>query len=159
MTSTELGRPLTVVSPITGELIQLDADDATLAGYLADVREHESLLREAKTLVGSELLRRMDAAATWTIHLPNSVTITAPSPAPGEEFDELALRTALLELADEGVITPSAVDRAVEPVVTYKTHAVGIRALRKLGGRVAAVVDFHARPVEKRRYVTVDRSR
>ncbi len=155
--STELDRPITVVSPRTGELLTLDAPDQDLGNYLLDVREHESLLREAKSIVQGELLRRFDQDRMWTRHVPG-LELKGSSPEPVEEYDELALRSALLELVEEGVLTVEAVDRAVEPVVTYKARKAGISALRKGGGRVAEIVDEHARLTEKKRYVTVSRA-
>jgi hypothetical protein len=151
--STEIA---TVISPRTGEVISLDAPDQDLGGFLNDVRDLESAIRESKRAVHDELLRRMDSAATWTVHVPG-LKLSGPSPAPTEEFDELELRTALLTLVDEGVISVEAVDRAIEPVVTYKARRAGINALRKLGGRVAETVTAHARSVEKTRYVKVER--
>lgn len=157
MSGTDLDRPITVVSPRTGEVLTLDASTEDLGGYLADIREHESLLREGKNLVGGELVRRMDEGACWTLHT-GGLKLSAPSPAPAIEYDELALRESLLQLADEGVISVEAVDRAVEPVVTYRARKSGINALQKLGGRVAAVIDAHANEVSKTRYVKVERA-
>ncbi len=158
MTGQELTRPVSVVSPITGEQLELDRPSTDLAQFLADVREAESLLREAKSLVGGELLRRLDQGACWTLHLDGGLTIKAPSPAPAEEFDELALRDDLAQLVEDGTITEAAAAAAVETVVTYKVRKAGITALRKLGGTIAATIDRHARPVEKPRYVSVSRT-
>ena len=153
-----IGTEITVVSPRTGEVLTLQSPTADLGAYLADVREHESLLRESKNYVQAEILRRMDANAEWTNHVEGGLKLTGSSPAPSEEFDELALRTSLLELADEGLITQEAVDKAVEPVVTYKARKAGINSLRKLGGRVADAISQHASEVQKTRYVRVERS-
>lgn len=156
-TSTELGQPITVVNPVTGEVLGLDRPNEDLVQLLADVREYEAMLREVKRIVQRELLVRLDRDGKWTLHLENGLKVSAPSPEPTEEFDELALRAALLELADEGVLTVEAVDRAIEPVVTYKAHKNGLNALRKLGGRVKAVIDAHASEVVKDRRITVGR--
>jgi hypothetical protein len=154
--SMEVGRPFTVVSPRTGEVIGLDAPIQDLGGWLADVREQESLLREAKSAVQSEVLARMDKDRRWTVHA-GGYKLESSSAEPTEGYDELALRSALLDLVDEGELTVEAVDRAVEVVVTYKAKKAGIAALKKGGGRVAEIVAEHARLVEKRRYVTVTR--
>jgi hypothetical protein len=156
--STEVGRPITVVSPRTGEVLTLDAGTDQLAGLLADFSEHEAVVKESKRYVQDELLRRLDSAAQWTMHVEGGLKISAPSPAPAEEFDELALRESLLQLADDHVIAIEAVDRAVEPQVSYKARKAGVNALRKLGGRVAETVDAHARSAEHKRYVRVERS-
>jgi hypothetical protein len=144
-----------VLHPMTGELLELaHAQTDDLGRFLADVRDYESRLKEAKSLVSREVLRRQDMAATWTTHT-DGYTLKGSSPAAGEEWDELALRESLWELVDQGVISEEAAGAAVETVVTYKVRASGVGALRKLGGRVAETVNQHATPVEKTRYVTV----
>jgi hypothetical protein len=147
---------LTVI-PFTGEAVDLaSAGIDDLARLLADVKEYQSRLSEARSLLSREVLRRQDQAAKWTTPAGGYVLKSA-SPAPGEEFDALALREDLLGLVDEGALSIQAVDAAVETIVTYKARKSGVNALRKLGGVVAQIVDRHARPVEKARYVSVVR--
>lgn len=155
--STDVGKPITVVSPTTGEVIELSAPTDALAQYLADVREAELLLREAKRLVSREITSRLDRIASWTLRLEGGLTVKTQSPAPSEEWDALAARSDLLQLVDEGVLGVEAVDAAFEPVVTYKPRKAGINALRKLGGRVVEILSAHSREVEKERYVSVSR--
>lgn len=156
--SEESTRPIQVVSPITGELFELDRPSIDLARLLQDVRDAESMLREAKRVVGDELLRRMDQAASWTIRLEGGLTVKSSSPAAVEQFDAPELHDDLMALVDEGVLTVEAADAAVETVVSYKARKVGINALRKLGGRVAEIVNAHARSEEPTRYVSVTRT-
>lgn len=141
------------MNPATGEVLTLTSPSEDLGAYLAAVKDLESQVRDYKRVVTDELLRRMDASADWTLHLPG-MKLSAPSPAPAEEFDELALREDLLELVDAGRLSIEAVDRAIETVITYKAHKAGINALRKVPG-LAEVIARHTRTVEKRRYVTV----
>lgn len=150
-------RSIQLVNPSTGELVELDGPTEALAEFLADMREHESLCREAKKLVTREVVSRMDRQAAWTIRAAG-LKLSAASPQPTEEFDGPELKEALHALVEEGVISIEAVDAAVETVVTYKPRKAGIVALRKLGGRVAEVVDAHSREVEKERYVSVSRA-
>lgn len=148
----------TAVNPRTGEVLSLDAPTSDLGAWLADLRDHEQLVRDMKALVTGEVLARMDRQGLWTLEdVETGIRLRGASPAPVEEFDAPALRDALLELVDEGVLEAAAVDRAIEVVVEYKPRKAGLAALRKLGGRVAAAVDAHARQVEKRRYVNVER--
>lgn len=156
--STEVGKPITVVSPVTGEVLELTAHTDALAQYLVDVRETELLLREAKKLVSREIASRLDRIATWTLRLEGGLMVKTQSPQPTEEWDALAARSELLELVDEGVLSVEAVDAAFEPVVTYKPKKAGINKLRKLGGRVAEILSAHSHEVEKERYVTVSRA-
>ena len=156
--STELDtQPITVVSPRTGEVLELDSSTEDLAGYLADVREYESLLREAKNLVQRELLHRMDRAAKWTERVPK-YKLSAPSPKPEEQWDGATLRARLLELVDTGALAIEAVDAAVETVVSFKIRKAGVNALRAQDGAAARIVDELVTTVEKDRRVTVTRA-
>jgi hypothetical protein len=153
-TVTQLGDPV-LVNPQTGEALDLTAPTEDLASWFAAVRELELQIRERKQRVTSELLRRMDRGAAWTVRV-GQFKLTAPSPAPVEEWDGVELRAALLELVDDGTLDIAAVDAAVETVITYKPRKAGITALRKLGGRVAETVNGLAREAEKARYVKVE---
>lgn len=155
--STEVGHPITVVSPRTGEVLALDAETEDLAGYLADVREHESLLREAKNIVQRELLRRFDHAKQWTVRVPK-YKLSAPRPKPEESWDGGALRDALLPLVDSGELPIEALDAAVEVVIDHKVKKVGINALRDGGGEAAAIVNRLVETSEKERKVSVSRA-
>lgn len=147
-----------VILPHTGEALALEtADTADLARLLDEVKDAESRLKEAKSLLSREVLRRQDQAASWTTHAPGFV-LKGSSPAPSEEFDALALREELLGMVDEGALSIEAVDAAVETVITYKARKSGINALRKLGGVVAQIVDRHATEIDKPRYVRVERA-
>ena len=152
----EVGQPIRLVSPITGEILELDSPTDKLGGLLADIREHESMVKELKSLVNGELLRRMDRAASWTVYA-SGMKLSAPSSKPPEEFDGAKLREALLALVDSGDLAIEAVDAAVEVVVDYKVHKSGINALRKRED-TRAIVDAYASEVEKPRYVSVSRA-
>lgn len=157
MTELVSTQSIQLVNPSTGELVELDGPTESLAEFLADMREHESLCREAKKLVTREVVNRMDKGAAWTLHVAG-LKLTSTSPQPTEEFDGPGLHEALDVLVREGVISPEALDAAVETVVTYKPRKAGINALRKLGGRVAKTVAAHRREVEKDRYIRVERA-
>lgn len=146
-----------LVNPSTGELLTLDSPTEDLGRFLADMREHESLCREAKRAITREVVARMDKGATWTLHV-EGLKLSSQSPAPVEEFDGPALHEALQFLVDEDVIGVEALDAAVETVISYKPRKAGINALRKLGGRVADVVDEHRTVIDKDRYVSVSRA-
>lgn len=153
--STEVQRAVQFANPLTGEVLTLGSPDADLAGYLADLREYESVLKEHKSMVNRELLARMDRSAKWTIHA-GSLKLTAPSPDPGEEWDGAGLYTALCDLADQDLISTEAVNAAVEIQHVYKVKKAGVNALRKLPG-VGQLVDRFCEPAEKARYVRVSR--
>lgn len=145
--------PAPPVDPLTGELCPLDGPTDALGTFLADVREIESRLREAKAVVTAELLARMDREGTWTVRVPG-MKITGE--APGRvEYDVEKLRTVVDELVAEGTISQEAAGRAVESRVVWVAHARGVTALRKLGGHVTAALDLCVRPVDRPRRVTV----
>jgi len=146
-----------IVSPRTGEALTLYSPTVDLAGLLADLKDYENGLKDTKRAISDELLRRLDANASWTEHLPG-LKLSAPSPAPVVAYDAPALRDALLDLVDESLLTVEAVDRAVEMIVSYKASAAGVKALVKLGGRVAETVAAHAASSERTRYVSVARA-
>lgn len=142
------------VNPTTGEVLSLNSPDGELGRYLADLRDLEGQIREHKRLVTRELLSRMDRQACWTVY-EAGVKLSGASPAPSEEWDGAELYNALCEFVDAGQLSQTAVNAAVEVVVSYKPRKAGITALRKLGGEIAATVDRLAREVEKERRVTV----
>jgi hypothetical protein len=150
-------RPIEVISPATGEFISLDSPTEKLGECLADIRDYESLLREAKRALTTELLARFDRNAQWTVHA-GGFKLSGQSPAPVEEWDGAELRTALLGLVDADLLSIEAVDAAVETVVTYKPRKAGINALKKLGGRVGEVVESLRQESERERRITVSRA-
>lgn len=150
---TQIGRPM-LLNPATKEVFDLTAPTETLAEWMDATKQLQDDIKEQRAVVTQELLSRMDRACNWT-QAAGELKVSAPSPAPTEEWDGAELRTALLELADRGVLDVAAVDAAVETVVTYKPRKAGINQLRRAGGEVAEVVDSLARTVEKPRYVSV----
>jgi hypothetical protein len=127
-----------------------------LARLLADVREAESIFREAKREVAREIHRRFDANAKWSDTV-DGLKITGQSPAPVEEWDGEKLREALLELHARGKIELAAVYAAVRIEQTFKVQKAGITNLRRLGGEVAATVDGLCQRSERERRVSVSR--
>lgn len=139
--------------PLTGEAIELAAETDTLAQWVDQLRELERQAKEARDMIGLELLRRMDAKASWTLRA-GDFKITAPSPAPKTEWDVDQLRATLADLRDQG-LDEDAIDAALEVVVTYKPRTAGLNALRKLGGEVAERIAACGTEVEPARRVSV----
>ena len=155
--TTDLQQSQQIVNPRTGEALTLDSDTSDLAQYLDDIREFRNVLMEADRYVSRELIRRLDADAKWTKHVPG-FKVSGPSPAPKEEWDGVDLYTELSLLVDRGVISIEAMNAAVETETVYKPKKAGINALRKLGGEARAVVDRLASSSEPdRNRVTVTR--
>lgn len=149
---------LTIVDPATGEVLDPhDATDEQLARWRLEVLDWESDARRAKALVDQVLLKRMDADATWTRHA-DGYKLTAPSPTPLIGYpDPEALYFALAKVVG---LSPDAVARAVEPVVTYTPRAAGIKALRALNRPdVNAIIDEHSVKDDRPRRVTVKKTR
>lgn len=147
---------LSIIDPGSGEAVVLaDADAAAIARWRSTVRELEELLREAKKLVDSEVLKRMDAAGEWTLRA-GGMKLTAPSPAAGRETEWTDIEQLRDALALEAGVSRELIDAAFEPVTEFKPRAAGIGRLRKLAREdINALLDRHATTVDKARRVSV----
>lgn len=145
--------------PLTGEALDLNGPDGDLAAAFDQVRDLERQLAEARRVIGDELIRRMDRAASWTLRV-GDFKVSAPSPEPKIEFDVESLRAVLADLVAEGVISSEAAAGALRPEVTYKPSVRGINAVRKLGLEVAARLDGCAveKPKDRRVRVEIERA-
>ena len=146
-----------LVDSRTGEVVALtDATAEHIAATRDRILDLESQLREAKTVMDREVISRMDADRLWTIEA-GPWKLSAPSPAPQAHYDAQAMRTDLMVLVDDGVLSQAAADRAVAEIVDWKASAAGIKALVKGGGQPADVVARHTTELERTRRVTVKR--
>jgi len=140
--------PVALIDPQTGELIDLDdATDLLIAQTLDDVDDLRGRLADYRSALGAEILRRMDARASWTTRA-GGFKLSAPSPAPVVSYDGAALWEELGRLAEHGRFGLEALDAAVRQVVTFKPRAAGIKALAKLGPDVAQLIDRHTTYVD-----------
>lgn len=121
-------------NPMTGEIVSLDAPTPDIARLIADIRELESRLREAKALAGREILNRMDKQASWTLR-GDDWEVVGESPAAGvdKEWDGEGLWEWLVSLEEGGELDIEAVKAAVEVVETFNVKQAGVNALRKAG--------------------------
>lgn len=148
-------RPSIIVHPGTGEVLDLAGDTEILVRWLREVREMESEIREVKRVVTGELIDRMDREARYTLHV-GDLEVKGDGPIAPTLYEGEQLRNALAEYVEAGVITPEALDRAVEVLPTYRPRTAGIKALKRLGGPIADLVDQHAKPKESyERRVTI----
>jgi hypothetical protein len=153
--------------PLTGEVIDLvKASDEDLAGFLDGLDSDRNVIQEAKRIVAAEAIRRMDRNVEWTLRAgpyqlstrsPEATTRYGPKQK-REWYDGMGLRSDLLALVDEGVLTIEAVDAACEVEVICRVKTGGVNKLLKLGGEVAQVVQRHAYPEEPSRYVSVKKA-
>lgn len=130
------------------------AEDSELALFDDGAKHLTSIAREAREMVGAELIRRLDRSGKWTRHV-GEFTVSAPSPEAGTlKYDSEKLRAELLLLVAADVIDYAAVDAAVErveppkPEPYLKQNAAGIKALLKLGPVVRDAVLSAQVPVE-----------
>ncbi|MCK9250042.1 MAG: hypothetical protein M0P31_13845 [Solirubrobacteraceae bacterium] len=149
-------RPVEVVNPLTGELVDIAAmaTDA-LALERNEIRAAQDAIATWRRAIDAELTARLDHEAKRSARVAGyKLSVTAPTV---RETDALGLRTALLALAADGVLSEAAVDAAVEVVPTYKARRVGINALHKHADeRVRNVTGDYDREVENAsRRVTV----
>lgn len=152
---TDLTATPIVVHPDTGEVIDLATATAEQLGDVKTaIRALEDRARHAKRLLDEHILAMMDRQAKWTLHA-GSYKLTGQSPAPKTEIpDPAALKAALSELVDQGVLDAGAVDTAVETVITYKPSVRGLNALRKHPA-AAPVIEAHEQQVDPVRRVSV----
>lgn len=118
-----------IVSP-AGEVVRvITATDLLRAGGLEDLEHAEhaelgtfaenadhlvAIAREAKGLVGSEAIRRMDRTGSWTVRAAG-FEFKAPSPAAGtKRMNAERLREVLDALVDAARIDQALADRALE---------------------------------------------
>lgn len=122
---------LTVTDPVQGEQLDLaTAPSERLGQLLLDVREHESKLRELKTLINEELHARFDRQRVWTANI-GGLKLTGKSDAMVAEWNVEDLMEVLDGMVDRGEITTDAVERAIEVKTEYRVRATGINALLK----------------------------
>jgi hypothetical protein len=146
MTSTTTPAPAMgdqVLDRASGELLDVhEAPTERLAQFLEDAAELASQLGEAKSAVEREVLRRMDAEASWTA-VAGEFELQAPSPEAGMTYYEAdALHTTLVDLGRRGLIGRQAAYAALKTDITveHKAQRAGIKALLRLGGEVATAV-------------------
>lgn len=159
MTTLPAAQPTYAVNPLTGEAVELaTATTDVLAAHRDAIRDARDALNAWAAQLDTELTARLDHEAKRSAMVGGYV-IKATAPTV-RETDEMALRAALEELRDEGVISAAAVDNAVEIIMVPKARRAGINALHKHADeRVREVVAAHDREVENpTRRVTVSRA-
>lgn len=139
--------------PATGEALDLSAPDEDLVVMFDHVRGLERQLKEAREVIAQELTLRMDKRAKWSFEA-SGYKVSVASPAMKEEWDLDALRATLADLRDQG-LDEDAIDAALDVQVIYKPRAVGLNALRKLGGEVEERINSCRAQVEPVRRISV----
>lgn len=142
-----------------------DADLEQLAAFTLDADHLAGLSREAKTIVSDELVQRMDKRGKWTVR-EGDYTLKSSSPTAGtEKYDNETLAASLARLVEEDLIDQEAAEAAIEwvqpppPAPYWRQKAAGIKALLKLGPRVAeAVLSARVEVEPPRRVAKVSRN-
>lgn len=131
------GGALTIYDPRDGQAHELaDAPPDVLLLVVGALREGADAIRyefgRRWNEVEEEILRRMDADASWTMRA-GRVEAKAPSPSAGTTgWDKPKLIGILTELAAEGEISQAAFEAAVESKVVRSVRMQGVNALLKL---------------------------
>lgn len=147
------------VNPVTGEVVDIPATATDqLAALRDEIRDARDALNAWAQQLDQELIERLDHEARRSAQV-GGYTIKAAAPTV-RETDEAALRLALEELADQGLISVAAVNAAVEIVEVPKARRAGLNALHKhVDPRVREVVAAHDREIDNpTRRVTVSRA-
>lgn len=135
-----------VIIPPTGEVVALDAPTDELAAAIALVQTLEADLKDARSLLRDELIRRLDhenrrsaQIGAWLLE----------ADAPSKAYDPSELAELLAELVDAGKISQAAMDAALKREVSWKPVK---RELSKLAGTLA-----EQHPQDAARLLALDR--
>lgn len=143
-----------LVHPASGELLDLNGATDYLAERLLEIRDLEAQLRHLKEALTSEVLHRMDGAATWTVEA-GRYKVRGRSPDPEIVYDGEALWNGLHSIARDFGLDEQAIRNAITEERVFKVSKRGVNALRKLGGEVARIIDRCSSEETSRRYVSV----
>lgn len=130
-------RDVSLVDPDTGEVVALsDATGPLIAAVLGRIQlaltETTEQLKEAKRLLGRELIARMDQGGEWT-QRARGVKVSAPSPSAGTVKWDVELLDELLDrCVEDKLISHDAKLKAVSTRIEHVAHADGITRLLKI---------------------------
>ena len=156
----ETQHSVALVNPTSGEILNLEsASVADIAGWRAEIKVWEASVRLAKHFADQEIVRRMDALNSHTIH-EGGFKVSAPAAEDKTEYDAERLHSLLSGLAADPEINlhQDAVDQAVEQIVVFKPRARKIAGLYKRGGEIADVIDACTTRVPVDRRVKIERA-
>lgn len=138
---------LEVFDPRSGEIVDLrKQSDEDLAAFLQWIRDQEEGARRSKKLISIELHRRMDGDALWTREAETFRIKGAAPPTPDYEAERL--RPILEQLVKDGDITEAAMENACPLETKPKAKKQGIKALAKLGKKIADAIKQAEKPVD-----------
>lgn len=131
-----------LVNPHTGEVTELaNVPTDTIARWLALYRATQDVMKDGKRAIDAEMCVRADYDAQYHIDVEGVGRITVDGPADEEVWDLKKLKEVLDGLVKDKEISESAATAALEPVITLKVRANGIKALRKRGGHIEASIN------------------
>lgn len=145
-----------LVVPATGELLDLDGPTDVLADAVARIASLETDLRDARSALRGELLRRMDTANVRSFDAgPYKLEAEAPNQS---DYDAQDLAPVLAELVVNGKIAQEAMDAALERVVSHKPRKRELDRLLTsptLSDEDRAAIQACAKPRTRERRLTV----
>lgn len=156
MSELEQARPTSVMDPLTGELVELDAPLEVLAQAIDDVNQRISMLKAFKGDIDVEILARMDHNGLWTEHA-GEWKIKSVSPDRTEVDAERVAQCLRPFVNVPGGISEKAYEQAVWSEEIWKSDRRVLNRLKKLGGKIKAAVVECEVPVKGKRYVQVTR--
>ena len=140
--------------PGTGEVVDL-TEPEQVGRALAEIRDMQTELRTATTVLSAAAHEIMDRRLEWTLHLPGVKLQGKPPKQTTYDVDQL--RATLADCVEQGLLTEDAAGQAIREKVKYEPAKSGIKKLRGLGGEVEERVAACERPDDRPRYVTVNR--
>ena len=162
--STELATTENIVDETTGEVYDLDSvEQMTLiardkpeliAAYIRRLDDAKRNVESLRAELGAYLVDRMDSDATQTLHAGGMTITVSGGSDEVVEYDGDALRSALLGLVAEGVLSQAAVEKAIR--VKVEASKSGVNSLRALRDERVDAAIGHAESTRNRpRRVTI----
>jgi Arc/MetJ family transcription regulator len=134
-------------------LVDLE-DEVAVAQGLVDLRNFESLVKEAKAILTDAFRARTQVLGTKTVHLPDG-RVASLSAEKEIEYDAEAIEEALRALG----MPEERIREIVEERVSYKVRAVEMKRAAGANPEYDRVMQDHSREVEKNVYVQIRRRR
>lgn len=159
-----MSEELTIVDKATGEVVSVADHEAMqmvaatkphlIAELIGYIDESVRVANDTRSLLGEYLIERMDKDATQTLNDGDYKITVNGSSDDYETFDAQTLRSNLVRLVADGVLSDSAVDKAIR--VKYEASKSGINSLSALrDDAVNAAIESSKTIAVKKRRITI----
>ena len=143
--------PQEIIVPGTGALVDLN-DENSIVTALADLRQHEMLVRGVKAALTEAFIERTKALGRRTLHLEDG-RVASLSSSEETEYDAEEIEVALRALG----MPEERIREIVEERVSYKVKAVEMKRAAAANPDYDRIMQENSRKVEKNIYVKIAR--